>query len=630
MKRYICVFAAIAFMSLSFVSCSDEVLDRPQLTKYTDDTFWRNENDIRLYCNEYYPQYFTGYNAAFGVVYTPLRGYYINDDLATPGTQDPFPSTTPATVAQANSPLQGADWRTWWNGEMWNFAWVRKSNILLERLDRVTKPNLTDEAYKHWTSVGRFFRAFEYYRLTLSFGDVPYYDAPVDETDLTSMYKDRDPRGVVMDAVYDDLKYAIENSRVADGDLTVNKYVIAGYTANIMLFEGTWQKYHNMDADRARKYLELAVSAAEVVMNSGKYSFARDFRSLFGSEDLKGHPEVIMYRNYTAGQTTHCLASYSNGVESQDFGTGNLALIKSFICNDGLPYQQSAVPGADDFSLASLAKTRDPRFESTFFDFISYPDQGGLKPITITPTLLYSQKFTSREGATYYNRSGELPDKYKSSTNTNDAPCLRLAEVALAWIEAKAALAESYGGAAVTQADLDKSVNAIRSRPLDQVAIDKGVQQTKPLLLAALPDDPARDADVSPLMWEIRRERRMEFVHEYSRYQDIRRWKKIEYMDNNKYPDTMFGPWVNISAELPTYLAKAYEGVLTVRKADGALVTYNGSNAADMVGFFRVNGAKARNAFGDEVYLSPVGKNEIQSYKDKGFTLTQTPGWENR
>ena len=95
-------------------------------------------------------------------------------------------------------------------------------------------------------------------------------------------------------------------------------------------------------------------------------------------------------------------------------------------------------------------------------------------------------------------------------------------------------MAESYGGSAVNQDDLNKTINAIRNRPLDQEAINKGVQKTAALQLAALPDDPKRDSDISKLIWEIRRERRMEFVYEHTRLLDIKRWKKIEYMDNNK------------------------------------------------------------------------------------------------
>ena len=623
------VFLLLAGIALAFTACNDDVLERPTLTSYVDDNFWRNESDLRLYCNEYYPLYFPGYSSGWGIDWAPIRGYVKGDDFAQTGTQANFSSATPTdgTGVTSTSLLYSGVWREEWYGSRWNFAWVRKTNIMLDRIENVTKSNLTDEAYKHWVAIGRFFRAYEYWRLVISFGDVPYYDAPVGSADLDNMYRDRDPRGFVMDKVYDDLIYAMENVRENDGSLQINKYVIAAVASNIMLFEGTWEKYHNLDQARAKKYLELAVRAAEVVMNSEKYTFTSDFKSLFGSMNLANNKEVIMYRHYTAGKVTHHIASYSNGIETQPIAC-NLELIKSFICNDGQPWQNSTVTDAGKFNLANLVKTRDPRFESTFFDIVR--DQSA--------TMIYSNKFIDRRGASIaINSPGTILSypEYSSNSNTNHAPCLRLAEVVLNYIEAKAVLAEFFSGPAVTQADLDKSINAIRSRPLDADATAKGVQKTAPLQLAAIPNDPARDADISPLMWEIRRERRMEFVFEHTRLLDIKRWAKIlDYMDNKKYPDSMFGPWIDFPAEYPEAFVGTTDtsnrNVLKVRKADGTMVTYDGTNQADMIGYFQVKNALPRNDFSMEVYLSPVPKNLIQNYKDQGYTLTQTPGWENK
>jgi len=61
-----------------------------------------------------------------------------------------------------------------------------------------------------------------------------------------------------------------------------------------------------------------------------------------------------------------------------------------------------------------------------------------------------------------------------------------------------------------------------------------------PLILATLYDDPDRDSDVPALIWEIRRERRMEFVFEHTRLMDIKRWNKISYMKNTD-PDNLLG-----------------------------------------------------------------------------------------
>ena len=73
---------------------------------------------------------------------------------------------------------------TQYAGPTWDFAWVRKANIFFDRLDNMAKPNITDEAYNHWTAVARFFRGYEYSRLVSVFGDVPYFDKEVLENEL--------------------------------------------------------------------------------------------------------------------------------------------------------------------------------------------------------------------------------------------------------------------------------------------------------------------------------------------------------------------------------------------------------------------------------------------------------------
>lgn len=600
--------------SLLFVSCKKDVLDRPPLTDYVDGQFWRGEDDIRMYANAYYPNYFNGYNSGFGVDYAPVRGYNFSDDLTGKNAQTSFESSVPTS---RGSTLETADWLGTYAGPTWDFAWVRKSNIMLARLNDVAKPKITTEAYNHWTAVARFFRGFEYSRLVSVFGDVPYFDKEVLDTDLPTLYKDRDARGVVMDKVYDDFKYVMANMRDNDGAQFLNKYIAAAFISRFMLFEGTYEHYHGLDAARAKKYLEFAVEAGDYVINSNKYSFTRDFKSLFSSDNLAGHPEVLLYRTYDAALTvTHSIGSYQNGTEVVGVDA-NLVLVKSFLLNDGKVWQNSSVAGANSFTIADLVKTRDPRFEASFYD----------KALVPSATLLYGFKFASREALTYIGKT--YPAAWGSNTNTSDAPVMRLAEVVLNWIEAKAVLAQYYSGAAITQSDLNKSINAIRSRPLDAAAAAKGVLKTAPLTLGSLPVDPAKDADVPDLIWEIRRERRMEFVFEHSRLLDLKRWKKLNNMDFSRNPDYYLGPWVNVQAEAPSYLttANATARNVKVKKADGTVVTYDGTNAAAMVGYWMVTNASNRNSFTDRAYLAPVGQAQIIQYQEKGYKLTQTAGW---
>src|SRR5690606_1157819 len=218
---------------------------------------------------------------------------------------------------------------------------------------------LEQEAFQHWSAVARFFRGYEYSRLVSVFGDIPYYGHLVGDSELDQLFKDRDDRTFVMDQVYDDFQYVLENMRLTDGNAQyLNRYIAAGFISRFMLFEGTWQKYHRNATDKAKQYLEQAVRAGDLVMGSGKWSFGSDFRSLFGSENLAGNPEVLMFRHYDAGQgITHHVASYSNTTESQN-PSANLDLAKAFICADGQPYQSSSLPNADKLDIASMVATR--------------------------------------------------------------------------------------------------------------------------------------------------------------------------------------------------------------------------------------------------------------------------------
>jgi hypothetical protein len=609
MKRKLTVI--IALVALFLGGCED-FLDRPSLTTMNDQNYWTSENNLRLFANGFYINYFVGYNSAWGVDYAPLRGYYFADDFTSTGKQAGFETQPPSSRASTS---ETPSMMTTYCGPSWNFAYVRKSNLFLDRINAMKDVSITAEAYNHWSAVARFFRGFEYSRLVSVFGDVPYYDRVILDSELDLLYKDRDSRTVVMDAVYDDFVYVLANMRLNDGNAQyLNRYIAAGFISRLMLFEGTWQKYHLNNTATAQKYLQLAVDAANIVMSSGKYSFTSDFRSLFGSFDLANNKEVILYRHYDAALgVTHHIASYANTTESQP-QAGNLDLAKSFICADGQVYQSSTLPDAAKLDLPSMIVTRDPRFEATFWD----------TPKKEAATLLLSDKFIDRIGPTYYGRS--YPAEYGSNTNTNDAPVMRLGEVVLNWIEAKAELA-TMGGPAVTQADIDASINAIRSRPLDAVATSKGIQKTAPMSLASLPVDPDRDADVPALIWEIRRERRMEFVYEHSRLLDIKRWKKLNYMDVTTNPDLHLGLWIDFPVEYAEWLVPAKVNKLKVQKEDGTVITYDGTNAAEMIGYYIPENISARDAFTDRVYLAPVGMTQIAEYADKGYTLTQTPGW---
>ena len=123
----------------------------------------------------------------------------------------------------------------------------------------------------------------------------------------------------------------------------------------------------------------------------------------------------------------------------------------------------------------------------------------------------------------------------------------------------------------------------------------------------------------------------MEFAFEFSRIIDLRRWKKLEYMDTDKNEDLLIGTWVNFNNEVKSELKDENKGKLRVMGKDGNFTVYDGTNAAKMNGFFYPTQNQGRLPFLNvpnvNPYLSPIGTNQISDYKNKGYTLTQTEGW---
>lgn len=618
MKTKILIGSLLIFL---LAGC-DDILDRPQLTAQDDGNYWTSEVKLRLYVNGFYDSHFIGYNVNNGTDGTIYLGYTFSDDIVNYGNQTQFELAVPTGRGNAESGAKTISWIAKHTGPNWNFSWIRKSNIMIDRIENRMQTILSEEAFGHWMGIARFFRGMDYAGLVSVFGDVPYYDHEVSDTDYDDLYKPRTPRNEVMDAVYDDFVYALANVRLSDGAMQLNRYIVAAFISRLALFEGTWQKYHHNNTERAKKFLDLAFTAAEFVRSSGKYDIDTDFRSLFGSNDLSKSKDCIFYRRYdNAYSVTHAVASACN-LQDGRYLNPNLSLVKAFICNDGSDWQTSTDSQNKDFTVESLIKTRDPRFEASFWEKPTFKSFS---------SYLYVCKFINREGLRYMDdpNLSAPPLQYTSTRNENDYPIIRYAEVLLNWIEAKAELA-TLGGDAVGPTDIEWTINKMRKRPLAPEAELKGVKQTAAMDINNLPDSPDR-GDVPQLIWEIRRERRMELAFEHSRLLDLKRWRKLEYMDSTLNPDILKGIWVNLPADFPEQLTEERIDNFAVTDMDGNVTVYDGTNEDELVGFFTPLTVKPRLPFlnqpGVNPYLAPVGTNQMDDYRNKGYELVQTEGW---
>lgn len=593
MKKNIFIVALVLIATL-LSSCKD-FLNQPTYDAFEDSEYWKNEQQARTYMYGFYTTVFAGYGSSYshGPFY---MGQTTNDDFSTASAQTEF---SPSSVGVTHS--------------SWSFTNIRKINYAIAAIPRIQEDEAT---INHWLGVARFFRACYYANMVFVFGDVPYFDrVPAlsnEKEDLDYLYKDRDRRTYVDSMIIADFQFAMKNVRANDGALQVNKYVVAGMASRFMLREGTFLKYHNIDLSVAEYCLRFAHDAAAMVMSSGKYSIAPSYVGLFSSEDLAGNPEVLMYRSYTEGTITHstqkyCVAEPQTGISK--------SLAMAFLTSDGLP-----VYSKDEFWIPRNAEAffanRDPRLAQIIRPRYYFAGLDNT-PYNYAKSGFSCHKFVQDAG---YTKVSELPGSWADAKNSNDAPCLRYAEVLLNYVEAAYELHQLNSKYVFAQSTLDSTINVIRDRA-DVMMPHLEMQGERPAVNGVTFDDPERVAienetgeiPVSALLWEIRRERRVELCFEGFRLNDLKRWKRLDYMWNGCNPDIRYGAYV---------VAADY----TADELKNSEITFDDPSATE--GWVLRNTDSQRARATEKNYIDPVPSGQITLYESKGYKLTQNPEWK--
>ena len=220
MKKIFNLLAILSFASFSFVSCDLTLMPEDEVSP---ENYFKTESDFMLWSNQFYKDILPG--ADYG------------------STTDVYMSNGVSAYVSGNRTPQT---------QSWSFTDLRDINYMLEHLDQCDDAAVA----KKYEAVGRFFRAYFYFKLVRTYGDVPYYDKVLGSTD-PDVYKGRDDRGYVMDRVLEDYEFAMANlpGSWESMNTRVTKWAAMGYASRAALFEGTFRKYHGMPD--AEKYLAL-------------------------------------------------------------------------------------------------------------------------------------------------------------------------------------------------------------------------------------------------------------------------------------------------------------------------------------------------------------------------------------
>ena len=618
-KRNILYLGALMLASLA--SC-DDFLDKDPQGVQTNDTYWQSELSLRTYAQDFYSYYFKGYNTDYVVFSGYFSGDSYTDDFINIYNANTYSAGYVYFPTSATTDYNAVT-STWTN----NYQVIYKANAMIEKIPEM---NISEEAKNHWLGVARYFRAMAHSELAKTYGGVPAYDKVIDPAD-EALYKDRDPYLTVVKLIQEDFQFALENVRADDTKRQVNKFVVGAYMSRELLHHATWFKYHNgstimkesvSDAD-IKNILQGAINGAKAVMESGKYNIGNTYNALFATEDLWNNPEIIWYREYADGVQCNALMSY-NGDEPQTQGGISQDAINSYLCADGLPIGQSPLyQGGDAPSIMKSFIDRDPRLYQTVTDSLRITNAKGANYTTGTsPTGYATKKFLNEEWYAAGNPwcTGRL--------SPADAPCIRYAEVLLNYAEAM------YEAGNFSQAVLDATINKIRSRQL--IKWGESTAKTMPSLTyqsgslsvnGVTINDPARDTTVDPVLWELRRERRVELMMEGRRGDDLRRWAKWEYLNSEDINGNPSMTFLGAYVDLADYPGVTYEGLFDPTNPS------NNKATKGYINYLKVSSSNSIRKFvkgdlnSERNYLRAIPASQITTYNDKGFTLTQNPGW---
>lgn len=568
-------YIATAFMAMAvaagMTSCED-FLDREPMSTISPETYYSTAAQLEANLNDEYPNVLPSHNNwSYGL---------FGEDKGT-DNQIEVTANDRYTTDRWKVPHSETD--------NWKFERIYRINFFLsealpkfgESMDGSQNTIQGDVAtIKHYIGEMYFLRAYEYFKKLQLFGDFPIIEQPLtNEIEVLREASKRAPRNEVSRFIIANLDKAYEYMSNIDLATTrINKDVAMLLKSRVALFEGTWlqnfkgtafvpggegwpgaslhgdYQYPSGSIDNEVKYfLEQAAAAAKTVgdkykgsltQNTGVVQQAADepanpYFDMFAQENLSGVSEVLLWRQYARGLSTHNVNSAA--------GRGNYrigltrGLVQSFLMKDGTPvYTHGTYADGDgyykgDKTIADVRVNRDPRLSI----FLKEPGQKnilfevdnneGTEAVMVEPYPEITNGDGERAYATGYalRKGGSFNRKYYANGGGYTAAvCFRAAEALLNYMEA------SYLLHGTLDATASEYWTLLRQRAGIDTDFTKTINATD-MSKEAENDWGAYTAGAvlsDKTLYNIRRERRCEYMAEGLRYMDLRRWRSMDQL----------------------------------------------------------------------------------------------------
>ena len=507
-------------------------------------------------------------------------------------------------------------------GKLNAYTQIRNVNFMLTNLDNCDEKG--SARYKQCVGEAHYFKAWFYYTLFKSYGQLTWLDKPLDPN-TDQMLLPRANRTVIADSILSELDKAIANlnEQNSAASMRVHRDVARALKAEVALYEATWEEYHKAKNDpffdptvtpeKITSYLNQCVEACQAIVDRNVWSIyttnntTNDYRQLFQTEDLSNNKEVLWFKRYDGTNIGNNVDRYLN----KGGGSAGItaSLVDDYLTIDGQPFVGTAKTDAKKVFGDELKPTlRDPRLSQTVCmpGQQLRPDEGPYK----LPPLTGASYHKNETGYSILKHvqidfKGSLDAEFRGSTPGIQ---FRYAEVLLNYAEA---LAELDGAA--NAAKIVELVSPLRKRVgMPDMDFDREYNTSADYPFHAL----------DKYLQAVRRERRVELAIEGKRFDDIMRWAAAqELIVGQRAVGALF-----VGSNLENN--PAYGGKLVYDKATGNNLYLTGksgdelryilpSNPAGNEQGWRFNPARD--------YLLPIAPRMLNLTENQ---WKQNPGWE--
>lgn len=642
--------------SLAILPACDDFLDEEPQSEVSPEKYLLNESQLEAYVNKYYADYDNWKSDSDdkgGMIpsfWGSENGSTYKDDNATDNQQG------------TNGRYLKDTWTVAQSGGKWNFTNINALNYYLQTVvPRLENGELTgtESNLKHLVGEGYFLRALEYFFRLQRLGDFPIVKTVLpDEQEALTEASKRSPRNEVARFILSDLDQAISlmNNNVKKTRLSKNAALLL--KSRVALFEATWEKYHagtalvpngtgwpgagkdynagyQFPSGSIEKEIEFflteAMSAASQVADAVQLTennqIIRDqaskgqnpYYDMFASHDPSGYSEVIMYRGYdlslnNSHHFNHYLYSGGNTGYTHQFE-------QVFLMENGLPVYAAGSGYAGDDYITDTKIDRDWRWRL----FMKAPKEAkavdNIATVEYFPEAprLYVSDAKNATSTGYIQGKGYSLD-YNDQLLGKDQTAFvvyRASEAYLNYIEA------SYLKNGNIDATADKYWKALRARAGVDTDYQKTINATD-MSKEALNgwDAYSHGALVDATLYNIRRERRCEFIGEGFRYMDLIRWRALDQLNGYQLEGAkIFGPMKSIFGDNLKY--------------DQADEKNNNVSSPSLSDYLRPNQVTSTNQyynglyFYEAHYLDPIAVQHFMITSPDGSTVSQSPIYQN-